>query len=389
MTDSRHTFIERLLYRINTKRLIGIYAAFFMVEAVFLFYVERVKLIDASGDAYDLVLISYLLHLMLALTTLGFGLFFYFTKDLGSHKKFRTVPYLSVATVLVISATISVFDQITTGHITLFTVHLLIVGLLLFTRPYWHIPLFSLPFALFLFGIFTFQEDSDILLTHLINGGAVFIGVLLVSKYSYEQKVYGLIYKMTLKNTKRKLAELSTLDPLTHLPNRRYLKTQVDYEIAISRRYNLNASVMLLDIDHFKQVNDTYGHEVGDQLLIELSDVLKNNVRDSDTVARFGGDEFMLLLSHTPIKGATILGERLRKAIETHVFLKGTLKLSITVSAGVAPLFHTLSSPFKETYFAVDRALYKAKGRNRNEVITIEKAPQTTEGDAQDKTPKH
>jgi diguanylate cyclase (GGDEF)-like protein len=382
MTDPRHSVIERLLFRINARRLIGIYAAFFLVEAVFLFYVERNKLANASGEAYDIVLISYILHLILALTTLGYGLFFYFTKDKDQHERLRTVPYASMATVLIISATIGLFDQITTGFITLFTAHMLILGLLIFVRPYWHIPLFTLPFLIFLFGLFTFQEDSDVLLTHLINGGAVFIGVTLTAKVFYDHKVYGLMYRMTLKSTKRKLARLSTLDPLTHLPNRRHFKSQVTYEVSISRRYNLNASFLLLDIDFFKQVNDTYGHEAGDRVLVELAGILKENVRDSDTVARFGGEEFMLLLSHTDIQGASILASRLRNIIEHHVFLEDSLNINITVSIGVTPLFHNLEHPFKETYLAVDRALYEAKEGGRNKVVTIKKAPHSIE-DAQ------
>lgn len=382
MIDQRHSVIERVLFRINAKRLIGIYGAFFLVEAFFLFYVERIRLLNATGDTYELVLISYLLHLMLALTTLGYGVFFYFTKDKGHHERLRSVPYASTATVLIISATIGVFDQVTTGHITLFTAHMLILGLLIFVRPYWHIPLYTLPFLIFLFGLFTFQTNSDILLTHLINGSAVFIGVTLAAKRFYDHKVYGLIYRMTLKTTKRKLAKLSTLDPLTHLPNRRHFKRQVNYEISISRRYKLNASFLLLDIDYFKQVNDSYGHEAGDQVLVELAEILKENVRDSDTVARFGGEEFMLLLSHTDIEGANILARRLRHIIETHVFLKDTLKIKITASIGVTPLFHTMDSPFKESYLAVDRALYEAKESGRNKVVTIKKAPQAI-GDAQ------
>lgn len=383
MVDSRQKLIEKVLYQTNARRLIGIYIAFFIVEAVFLFYVERIRLTAAIGESYDLVLISYLLHLVLALTTLGYAVFFYFTKDLKSHDRLRSVPYVSAAIVLIISATISVFDQITTGHITLFTAHMLILGLVLFVRPLWHIPLFTLPFALFLLGIFTFQENNDILLTHLINGSAIYVGVLLASKRFYDHKVYGLLYRISLKSAKKKLEKLSTLDPLTHLPNRRHFKSQVNYEIAISRRYDLNASFLLMDIDHFKKVNDTYGHEAGDQVLMELSDILRENVRDSDTVARFGGEEFMLLLSHTDTEGARILAERLRKIIENHVFLSDTLKLHISISIGVAPLFYRLSEPFKATYLAVDQALYDAKNQGRNKVVTLKDAPKPIEEDFQ------
>ncbi|MFW6298693.1 MAG: GGDEF domain-containing protein, partial [Bacillota bacterium] len=181
--------------------------------------------------------------------------------------------------------------------------------------------------------------------------------------------------------TNKKLEKLSTLDPLTHLPNRRYFEDQVNYEVAISRRYQLSASFLMIDIDHFKEINDTYGHEAGDRVLVELSGILRQNVRDSDTVCRYGGEEFMLLLSHTDINGANILANRLRAIVETHTFNKDETPIKITISIGVAPLLHNLETPYKTTYKLVDEALYKAKEKGRNQVITLKTPPKA--GDVQ------
>ncbi|MFP4078026.1 MAG: GGDEF domain-containing protein [Bacillota bacterium] len=380
MKTHKHKVIENLIHTTNLNRLKVIYLLFFAVEALFLFYVERIRLLSASGERYDLVLTSYLLHLFLAVVTIAFAITFHLMKHRSKNETLvNNLPLLSMFLVLTTSGVISLFYQLSDTATILFTAHLIILGLLIFVRPYWNIPLYGIPFFIFLVGTLFFQEDTALMTTQLINGGVALGGVLFASKAFYEHKVYTLHYRITLKETNRKLEKLSTLDPLTHLPNRRYFEDQVNYEVAISRRYQLSASFLMIDIDHFKAINDTYGHEAGDKVLVELSSILRQNVRDSDTVSRYGGEEFMLLLSHTDINGADILANRLRAIVETHTFNKDETPISITISIGVAPLLHNLEDPYKTTYRLVDEALYKAKKNGRNQVITL-KRPSMEEG---------
>lgn len=104
-------------------------------------------------------------------------------------------------------------------------------------------------------------------------------------------------------------------DPLTKVYNRRYMDRRLDEEIARSKRYALELSVLMLDIDHFKRVNDTYGHQAGDVTLATLSSLIKTSLRDLDVVARYGGEEFLVICTNTAIPGATLVAERLRKLV--------------------------------------------------------------------------
>jgi diguanylate cyclase (GGDEF)-like protein len=160
-------------------------------------------------------------------------------------------------------------------------------------------------------------------------------------------------------------------DALTGIPNRRFLERLLDLEIMTASATARPLSLMLLDIDHFKQVNDRYGHHTGDALLRALVDLMRANLRAADHIGRWGGEEFMIIAPGTDLLAAGELAERLRSAIEVYRFPR--IEGPITVSFGVA----TLSvSDSKETLTRrADRALYKAKRHGRNRVWLLEAGP--------------
>ncbi len=162
-------------------------------------------------------------------------------------------------------------------------------------------------------------------------------------------------------------------DPLTKVYNRRYLDRRLDEEIARSKRYSLELSIFMLDIDHFKRINDTYGHQAGDVTLSSLGGLIKADLRDLDMVYRYGGEEFLIICTSTPIKGATLVAERLRHLIESHPIevtdgsgLNQTIQ--VTASIGVASLNTAIDSKEKLIQ-AADQSLYQAKKEGRNRVI--------------------
>ena len=176
------------------------------------------------------------------------------------------------------------------------------------------------------------------------------------------------------------LLERETLtDPLTGVFNRRYLDRCLSQEVASARRYGLPFSALLLDIDHFKQINDGHGHQVGDEVLASLGKIIAGELRDPDVVARYGGEEFLVMAVNTPLSGAIDLAERLRKRIESHGFnLPGVPDaeggICATVSIGVASLGDAIDSAEKLVH-AADRNLYRAKHGGRNQVIAGAPAP--------------
>ncbi|AWB06705.1 GGDEF domain-containing protein (plasmid) [Azospirillum humicireducens] len=168
-------------------------------------------------------------------------------------------------------------------------------------------------------------------------------------------------------DTERVLRDAALSDPLTGLANRRAFFGAIDREVAGALRQHTPMSLLMLDIDHFKEVNDARGHDAGDAVLVALSRVLLRGVRQSDLVARFGGEEFAILLPCTPVEGAFLLAERLRCAVrDSGIEHDGTV-LHVTVSIGVSSLTRNADRP-DSLIKAADIALYRAKSDGRDRV---------------------
>ena len=156
-------------------------------------------------------------------------------------------------------------------------------------------------------------------------------------------------------------------DPLTGLLNRRSFSLLLDKALALSRRHNHKLSLVTFDIDHFKSVNDNYGHDVGDKTLQHISSIIKSNTRVSDSVARFGGEEFVMLLPQTKQQDAFYLANKIREKIENSPLSLDGIILEITVSAGVSE-FQTLDEGMEDALKRSDDSLYQAKSTGRNKV---------------------
>lgn len=165
------------------------------------------------------------------------------------------------------------------------------------------------------------------------------------------------IYRMTI------------LDGLTQVSNKRYLLDYLDKEFARCRRYDRNLSVLLFDIDHFKQINDRYGHLTGDYVLKELADVLRNRIRKEELLARYGGEEFVVILPESTKQVAVDFAEIIRRKVEGHTFEFEGQKMRITISVGVASMSQDTRN-ISELLKLADMAMYKAKKAGRNKVET-------------------
>lgn len=174
-----------------------------------------------------------------------------------------------------------------------------------------------------------------------------------------------------IEDEKTRLERLAITDYLTGLYNIRYFYHRLDEEFSRARRYNFPLSCLMIDLDHFKDINDRYGHRAGDSVLREVARLMKSHTRKSDVLARYGGEEFIMLLPETHEKGAIAKAEQLRSSISKLRFKSLTNGRAVTVSIGVATYPDVTVNDTDDLITYADNALYKAKtsGRNRVEVF--------------------
>lgn len=166
----------------------------------------------------------------------------------------------------------------------------------------------------------------------------------------------------------KKLEQLANTDSLTGVWNRRYFLIRANQEINRSQRYNLPFSLLLIDIDHFKKVNDTYGHNIGDEVIISMTKIVFKHLRQVDCFGRLGGEEFVILLPETDIEQAVIVAERIRANINNQSITVDNKQLYITVSIGVAS-YNLVDLVIDSIIQRADQAVYQAKNQGRNRVI--------------------
>jgi two-component system cell cycle response regulator len=197
----------------------------------------------------------------------------------------------------------------------------------------------------------------------------------LVARVRIHHKLKKLQDELWEKN--HQLEMLAVTDVLTSLPNRRHLMKRLEEEVARARRFSQPLSVLMMDVDHFKKVNDTWGHAMGDAVLRNMGGFLKAGIRETDLAARYGGEEFTVLLPNTPIEGAVIAAENLRKGFEALSHEHDGETIQRTISLGVSCLTPDDPRDQEALLKAADEALYRAKegGRNRVEMDGTNPAP--------------
>jgi len=184
-----------------------------------------------------------------------------------------------------------------------------------------------------------------------------------------ENLMAGLLYPLRNTLLYQRAVESAVIDPLTGVKNRVSMDNAVHREIELAHRHGTPISFILLDIDHFKSVNDTYGHLFGDQVLKSVAQCASNSIRDTDMIFRFGGEEFLLLLSGTDADGTQLLAERIRSNLE-NLHLSDDNNLRVTASLGAASL--RKREDMLSIFDRMDKALYQAKDNGRNQVVVAQ-----------------
>lgn len=297
---------------------------------------------------------------------------FLVTRKLRNRKECNTamkvLQYVAVAVILASGIAIVTFDQLVTTNISPFILICVVVGLVFLLRPMYTLITYVVSYIAYYIMISLTISDSQILLSNRVNGiSAIGIGYL-ISVLMWYYSYLNITQKRHIELHQRQLEQMAYYDPLTDLPNRRLLEKMIEKEFSLMKLYRHETVIIILDIDNFKIINDTYGHLAGDLILRQLADLLKSFVRERDTVARFGGEEFLILMPKSPMDEGYQFAERLREEIMNHKFFIGSSELQVTASFGISSICDITSKTFEDYYILADKALYIAKQKGRNRV---------------------
>tara|TARA_R100001244_G_scaffold60136_4_gene50505 strand:- start:31870 stop:33036 length:1167 start_codon:yes stop_codon:yes gene_type:complete len=276
------------------------------------------------------------------------------------------------------AALVSAIDQLVTSNITPLLLGCTLVALIFLHRPLSALLLFSFTLALFLLGIQQTQSDAALLISNQVNGlSTCAIGLALawlqwrnfVQFSTQKQRLED--QQLLLEEQNVRLSYLADHDPLTGLLNRRAFSDIMQRELLRCQRSQQPLCLLMLDLDHFKTINDRYGHPVGDALIQQTARLLGSQVRNIDSLARIGGEEFVLLLVDCPQEQGRQIAEKLRQLVEQQLCTIDGHELRMTVSIGLSTLARGQQSSYESLYTASDRALYQAKHNGRNRVETV------------------
>ncbi|WP_231511888.1 GGDEF domain-containing protein [Chondromyces apiculatus] len=207
----------------------------------------------------------------------------------------------------------------------------------------------------------TLVNNQPITQVLLRDGDKIRIGATTVLMFTYHDQVEELFQES--------MYDRSIRDELTKAFNRRFFLERLESEIAYARRHSTPLAILLFDIDHFKRINDTFGHPTGDVVLARISKLAGGTVRTEDVFARYGGEEFIVLCRGVPLESAGILAERIRMIIEASAFEHEGQRIPVTISVGVSAFPTTPAETGLELIGAADEALYEAKRTGRNRVL--------------------
>lgn len=209
--------------------------------------------------------------------------------------------------------------------------------------------------------------SNDIVISNILSAGAddyiikPFIESIFMARLKANVRTFYLLKQLKEKNLK--LEQIVKIDGLTELLNHKYVFERLAEEIQRAQRYSTLFSIIMIDIDNFKLVNDNYGHQTGDEVLIQISKCLQNNLRNIDIIGRYGGEEFLIILPETNLQGAYIIAERLREGVSQINFSKENLRVNI--SSGIAEFANETPNDLIKR---ADTLLYNAKKNGRNRI---------------------
>lgn len=281
---------------------------------------------------------------------------------------YRTVPMARIVQYVYLFASFLLFialSLIPQGEfVTINTYVMALFGTsaLLFFHPLESGILYAVIYGVFFMALPHYQAHPDIVLILRINAAIMTVFAWVIARMVYRMKLVSLIDKKTIEHKNELLREMAKRDSMTSLLNHATVFYRLRDEMDEARLTQVPLSVVMLDIDNFKTVNDSLGHQAGDKVIIGIAGIITDNCRATDIVGRYGGEEFLIVMPGTDLERATLTAERIRVLVEAAVFEAGT---SVTISAGVCQ-FNDQTT--EELVKKADEYLYMAKNQGRNRI---------------------
>lgn len=287
--------------------------------------------------------------------------------------------YVTIAVPLIFGTVFVYVDQAVTTNITPILIACCITGGVFLIRPFIAVITYVTTAFVFFYILGLAQMNQAVLLSNRINGIAcIGVGFCLslifwkasVSNILQKRHIIKQQFELTQKNQELEL--LAFHDSMTCLYSRRKLEELLENEITRLYLSGHESCIIIMDIDNFKNINDNYGHPAGDMVIKRVASILLENVRDSDYIARWGGDEFLILLPHASLSRGRLVAEKLRKIIENETLFFNGIETQLTSSFGITNISGDKNDSLKRAYANADKALYlaKEKGKNCIEVVS-------------------
>ena len=288
----------------------------------------------------------------------------------------RLLQWVVSAWTVLFGIALSVADQWVGSNTTNYVMVCLLIAMLALLRPLASLLLFALAYTLLYLALGRTQADPamlDMARSHSFSGTVLSMAAAIVM---WRQYVTAALLRRALTRTnasleaqQKELAYLATHDTLTGLRNRRAFWQEAEHELSRAQRYPCETGLLVADLDHYKHINDHYGHPAGDAVLQHFAQRLRAQLRECDVPARLGGEEFIVLLPGTGADGTAVVAEKIRQALQATPIAHASGPIAVTVSIGVSSLPAYSSCTLEALYAQADEALYAAKAAGHNRVV--------------------
>jgi diguanylate cyclase (GGDEF)-like protein len=329
-----------------------------------------------TGYAYKWMWALFALHCAMGTTMLACAVIAHRLRYATRSWGVQSLPLVLMVVGTAFSIAVVTVDQWITPSITPYLLCCLILGVVIYVRPIPAGAVYAVSYVCFYWALGLTQENAQVLMSNRLNGIAAAVmgwtlSIVLWRKFSTISVQQEQLEKANaeLQTKQRELERLTRLDGLTGLFNRNTFVELTRKELDRAQRQGSDTALLLLDLDHFKRVNDTWGHPAGDAVLRNVAGVASKTVRSTDLVGRLGGEEFIVLLPSTSLEAARKLAEKLRQRLEASPTPWEPSPLTVTASVGVSATTALEKRNFDSLYTEADKALYLAKTRGRNRVM--------------------